>query len=78
MEGLAREVWEETEITEFQVDGLLTIAEGFYPKQNGGLSHTIHIIYKCSLSSKPTVLISPNLIPPTVPNVPVSYKILNP
>lgn len=58
LEGLFREVQEETGITEFQVNGLLTVTEGFYPRIRGGVSHTIHIIYRCSVSPRPDVFFS--------------------
>ncbi|HEY9659167.1 MAG TPA: NUDIX hydrolase [Allocoleopsis sp.] len=58
MDGLAREILEETGITEFQVEGLLTLVEGFHARQKGGISHTIGIIYQCSVPHRPAVLSS--------------------
>lgn len=58
MQALAREVQEETGVTEFRVEGLLTITEEFCPRKRGGISHTLHIIYKCSVAIRPTVLFS--------------------
>lgn len=51
--GLRREVAEETGLTDFQIERLLTVAEGFYPRPYGQL-HNLHIIYLCSVSPKPT------------------------
>lgn len=56
MEGLRREIQEETGITEFQVDDLLTVIENFFPKGENQVLHTLSLIYKCSLSSRPTHL----------------------
>jgi ADP-ribose pyrophosphatase YjhB (NUDIX family) len=58
LDGLSREVREETGMTEFRVDGLLTVSEGFYPRKRGGILHTVHIVYKCSVPQRPTVLFS--------------------
>jgi len=75
LEGLFREVQEETGITDFQVDGLLTVAEGFYPRMRGGVFHTIHIIYQCSVFPRPTVLFSdePEVGPKGIQWLPISY-----
>jgi 8-oxo-dGTP diphosphatase len=54
--GLMREVREETGLDDFQVEGLLTIAEDFFPTERGGVLHTLNIIYKCSLNQRPTTL----------------------
>lgn len=53
--GLAREVEEETGITQFEVDRLLTVFESFFPRTDDIL-HTLNIIYQCSLSSRPATL----------------------
>ena len=45
MVGLAREIKEETGITNFQVERLLTIAEKFFPEGEGKLLHALNIIY---------------------------------
>ncbi|HEY9631374.1 MAG TPA: NUDIX domain-containing protein [Coleofasciculaceae cyanobacterium] len=52
MEGLAREVREETGLVEFQVEGLLTIAETFFAKAPGKTSHLINVIYRCSVPDR--------------------------
>ncbi|WP_094676424.1 NUDIX domain-containing protein [Hydrocoleum sp. CS-953] len=58
MEGLAREIKEETGITDFQVERLLTIAEEFFPEGEGKLLHALNIIYQCRVEPKPTKLSS--------------------
>ncbi len=58
MEGLAREIKEETGITDFQVERLLTIAEKFFPEGEGKLLHALNIIYQCRVEPKPTNLSS--------------------
>lgn len=54
MDGLRREVQEETGITDFQVERLLTVVERFYPRKNGSTLHTINLIYQCVVSPKLT------------------------
>ena len=58
MVGLAREIKEETGITNFQVERLLTIAEKFFPEGEGKLLHALNIIYQCKLEGIPTNLSS--------------------
>ncbi|MGK7922879.1 MAG: NUDIX domain-containing protein [Trichodesmium sp.] len=58
MEGLAREIQEETGITNFQVEKLLTIAEEFFPEGEGKVLHAVNIIYQCRAEPKPTNLTS--------------------
>jgi 8-oxo-dGTP diphosphatase len=58
LSGLAREVREETGLENFQVEGLLTIAESFYHKEDGKLLQTLNIIYKCSAQPKPVTFSS--------------------
>lgn len=58
LDGLRREVQEETGITTFQVDKLLTVIENFFPRSSGGLLHTIGIIYTCSVPFRPSELSS--------------------
>jgi 8-oxo-dGTP diphosphatase len=57
LEGLAREVREETGVTQFQVEQLLTVVESFFP-QPERLLHTVNIIYRCSANPRPTELSS--------------------
>jgi 8-oxo-dGTP diphosphatase len=52
--GLRREVYEETGIEVFQVDGLVTVAESFSLDSAGKPLHTINIVYRCSFEAKPT------------------------
>ncbi|MEC4805276.1 MAG: NUDIX domain-containing protein [Jaaginema sp. PMC 1080.18] len=56
-EGLRREVQEETGITEFKIERLLTVTELFY-LMNDRQIHTVNIIYLCSLAARPLQLIS--------------------
>jgi 8-oxo-dGTP diphosphatase len=58
MAGLAREVLEETGLVDFQVEGLLTIAETFFPKETGKTSHLINLIYRCSVPDRSAILSS--------------------
>lgn len=58
MEGLAREIKEETGITDFQVERLLTITEKFFPRGEGRIVHGLNIIYQCRAEPKPTNLSS--------------------
>lgn len=58
--GLRREVQEETGITEFKIERLLTVEEGFYTIRGEQL-HTINIIYLCSLPYRPLRLICSDL-----------------
>ncbi|MEB3340101.1 NUDIX domain-containing protein [Okeania sp.] len=58
MEGLAREIKEETGITDFQVERLLTISDKFFPESQGKLLHALNIIYQCTVEPKPTNLSS--------------------
>jgi 8-oxo-dGTP diphosphatase len=55
LDGLAREVEEETGIAQFKVDRLLTVHESFFPRPDDTL-HTLNIVYQCSLSSRPVTL----------------------
>ena len=58
MEGLGREIREETGITDFQVERLLTITEKFFPEGEGKVLHGLNIIYQCRVEGKPTNLSS--------------------
>ncbi|MBW4660890.1 MAG: NUDIX domain-containing protein [Drouetiella hepatica Uher 2000/2452] len=58
MEGLTREVREETGLIDFQVEGVLTIAETFFPKETGKTSHLLNLIYRCSVPDRSAVLSS--------------------
>jgi 8-oxo-dGTP diphosphatase len=58
--GLQREVREETGITEFKIERLLTIAEGFFSMPTEQL-HALNIIYLCSLSRRPATLVCSDL-----------------
>jgi ADP-ribose pyrophosphatase YjhB (NUDIX family) len=58
LEGLRREVQEETGIEEFQVDRLLTVIDTFFPEGNGKVLHSLNIIYQCSILQRPINLSS--------------------
>ncbi len=58
LDGLRREVQEETGLTDFQVDGVLTVLDSFFPEKAGCMVHTINIVYRCSVSPKPQALTS--------------------
>jgi 8-oxo-dGTP diphosphatase len=60
LQGLRREVQEETGLVAFQVMGLLTVVEGFFPQPEGHLMHTLNIVYQCALATKPLTLTSPD------------------
>lgn len=51
--GLRREVREETGITHFTVDGLLTVAEEFFDLGTE-LLHTLNLVYRCRVQPRPT------------------------
>ncbi|MBD2185371.1 NUDIX domain-containing protein [Aerosakkonema funiforme] len=53
MQALEREIREETGLTEFRVEELLTIVENFFPNWRGKLLHSLSIIYKCSVEDEP-------------------------
>jgi 8-oxo-dGTP diphosphatase len=55
-DGLAREIREETSLTDFRVEGLLTIVETYMQRRKGGIQHQLNIIYKCSVPFRPAVL----------------------
>ncbi len=78
LSGLAREVREETGLENFQVEGLLTIAESFYYKEGGGRLQTLNIIYKCSVQTKPLTFSSndPEIGPKGIQWLPITA--LNP
>jgi 8-oxo-dGTP diphosphatase len=52
MAGLAREIREETSLTDFQVEGLLTIVETYLERGDGKTQHQLNIIYKCSVPDR--------------------------
>ncbi len=54
--GLRREVLEETGITDFRIEKLLTVTEGFFPKNESWILHGVNIVYQCSVASKITNL----------------------
>lgn len=58
LNGLTREVREETGLEQFKVEELLTIVEGFFPWSNNQLMHTLNIVYKCSVNPKPLTFTS--------------------
>lgn len=58
LEALKREVWEETGITDFRVDRLLTIADHFCPDPRNPEQtlHTVNVVYQCTVVQKPAQL----------------------
>lgn len=58
LQGLTREIQEETGLEQFQVDGILTVVEGFFPQPDQQIMHTLNIVYNCSLNTKPSQFIS--------------------
>ncbi len=53
MNGLQREIQEETGLTQFQVEGLLTVIESFFPEPEQRMMHTLNLVYKCKITPKP-------------------------
>lgn len=58
LEGLQREVAEETGITAFQVEKLLTVTEKFYTNAKGDKRHGLNIIYLCKITQYPEHFVS--------------------
>ncbi|MEM9539125.1 MAG: NUDIX hydrolase [Cyanobacteria bacterium P01_E01_bin.42] len=58
LEGLRREVEEETGITAFQVEKLLTVTEKFYINAKGEGRHGVNIIYRCKIIKYPERFVS--------------------
>ncbi|HEY9638909.1 MAG TPA: NUDIX domain-containing protein [Coleofasciculaceae cyanobacterium] len=58
MEGLAREIREETSLIDFHVKELLTIVETFMERRHGGTQHQLNIIYHCAVPYRPAELYS--------------------
>ncbi|HEY9645756.1 MAG TPA: NUDIX hydrolase [Chroococcidiopsis sp.] len=58
LDGLSREVREETGLESFQVDRLLTVLEDFFPEGEGKLLHALNIVYQCSVLQRPERLSS--------------------
>lgn len=56
LEGLRREVFEETGVQQFQVDRLLTALDSFFPEPGNKQFHTINIVYACSVEQRPITL----------------------
>lgn len=52
--GLRREVKEETGLTEFQVEQLLTVVETFYREKENQRLHKLDIVYLCRVEPKPS------------------------
>jgi len=55
LQALKREIREETGLTDFQIDNLLTIVEGFFPNWQGKLLHSLSIVYNCSVQDDPHI-----------------------
>jgi 8-oxo-dGTP diphosphatase len=58
MAGLAREIREETGITDFQAGELLTIVETYLERRNGDIQHQLNILYQCSVPNRSAPLYS--------------------
>ena len=52
LDGLRREVKEETGLTDFHIENLLTVTELFMPKDNDQLLHAINIVYQCTVPNR--------------------------
>jgi 8-oxo-dGTP diphosphatase len=55
IQALKREIREETGLSNFHPENLLTIVEGFFPHWRGQLLHSLSIIYECSVEGEPTI-----------------------
>ena len=55
IQALKREIQEETGLSDFRVERLLTIVEGFFPNWHGKLLHSLSIIYQCSVTEEFTI-----------------------
>lgn len=53
LQGLAREVREETSIEKFEVKSLLTVVDAFFPESETKILHTVNIVYLCTVTPKP-------------------------
>ena len=60
IQSLKREIREETGLSDFRVERLLTIVEGFFPNWHGKLLHSLSIIYQCSVAGEFTVYTTEN------------------
>lgn len=58
LEGLRREVQEETGVTEFHVKELLTVTELFMPEEHDRLLHAINLVYRCEIGDRSQPLFS--------------------
>lgn len=55
IQGLKREIREETGLTEFRVQSLITVVEKFFPNWQGRVLHSLSIIYRCSTEKEPVI-----------------------
>lgn len=53
MVALQREIQEETGLTKFRVQGVVAIAEDFFPNWQGQPLHSLSLIYHCSVEGEP-------------------------
>ena len=60
LDGLRREIQEETGITTFKIIRLLTVTDSFFPDplMEGRILHNVNIIYLCSVDRQSCVLSS--------------------
>lgn len=56
LDGLRREVYEETGLQQFHVDRLLTALDSFFPEPEGKQLHTLNLVYACSVEQRPPYL----------------------
>lgn len=56
LDGLRREVFEETGVNQLRVDNLLTIVDSFFIEPDDQHLHTLNIVYSCSLEHRPDIL----------------------
>jgi ADP-ribose pyrophosphatase YjhB (NUDIX family) len=73
LDGLRREVWEETGIMNFQVQELLTVTELFTPEDQDHVLHTINIVYRCEIGDRSHPLFSeePEIGPKGIQWIPI-------
>lgn len=60
LDGLRREIQEETGITSFEINRLLTATDSFFPDplMEGRQLHNVNIIYQCSVDRQSCILSS--------------------
>ncbi|MEB3210457.1 MAG: NUDIX domain-containing protein [Leptolyngbyaceae bacterium] len=61
VEGLRREVEEETGLTRFEIGRLLTVTELFLERKDRPMLHTLNIIYQCAVADRSQPLFSTDM-----------------